>query len=124
MLKDAHRRGGTPIGEMDTQMAAHALAEGLTLVTHNTRHFDQVPSLQIEDRLAEPPAPPGPDANGLESAGVLGSSQKSSRGKAKVGGSTKRGNEYLRTLPVQGAKSAVVTESARHTTAVTASPKG
>ena len=56
-LKDAHRRGGTPISELDTQIAAHALAEGLTLVTHNTRHFDQVPGLQIEDWMAEPPAP-------------------------------------------------------------------
>ena len=56
-LKDAHRRGGTPIGELDIQIAAHALAEGLTLVTHNTRHFDQVPGLQIEDWMAEPPAP-------------------------------------------------------------------
>ena len=55
-LKDAHRRGGTPIGELDTQIAAHALAEGLTLVTHNTRHFDQVPGLQIKDWMAEPPA--------------------------------------------------------------------
>jgi len=57
VLKDAHRRGGTPIGEIDTQIAAHALAEGLTLVTHNTRHFDQVPGLQTEDWMAEPPAP-------------------------------------------------------------------
>jgi tRNA(fMet)-specific endonuclease VapC len=57
LLKDAHRRSGTPIGEIDTQIAAHALAEGLTLVTHNTRHFDQVPGLQIEDWMAEPPAP-------------------------------------------------------------------
>lgn len=57
LLKDAHRRNGTPVGELDTQIAAHALAEGLTLVTHNTRHFDQVPGLQIEDWMAEPPAP-------------------------------------------------------------------
>jgi len=57
VLKDAHRRSGTPIGELDTQIAAHALAEGLTLVTHNTRHFDQVPGLQIQDWMAEPPAP-------------------------------------------------------------------
>jgi predicted nucleic acid-binding protein len=56
-LKDAHRRSGTPVGELDTQIAAHALAEGLTLVTHNTRHFKQVPGLQIEDWLAEPPVP-------------------------------------------------------------------
>ncbi len=57
LLKDAHRRSGTPVGEPDTQIAAHALAEGLLLVTHNTRHFVQVPGLQIEDWLAEPAAP-------------------------------------------------------------------
>ncbi len=57
LLKDAHRRGGTPIGEIDTQIAAHALAEGLTLVTHNSRHFEQVPGLPIEDWMAESPAP-------------------------------------------------------------------
>ena len=57
LLKDAHRRSGTPVGEIDTQIAAHALAEGLTLVTHNTRHFDQVPGLHVEDWMAEPAAP-------------------------------------------------------------------
>jgi len=59
-LKDAHRRSGTPIGELDTQIAAHALAEGLMLVTHNTRHFDQVPGLPLEDWMAEPLAPAKP----------------------------------------------------------------
>jgi predicted nucleic acid-binding protein len=43
------KRQGTPIGEMDTQIAAHALAEGLILVTHNTRHFENVPGLKFED---------------------------------------------------------------------------
>ncbi len=56
-LKDAHRRAGTPIGELDTQIAAHALAEGLTLVTHNLRHFDLVAGLPLEDWMAQPPAP-------------------------------------------------------------------
>jgi len=37
------------IGEMDTLIAAHALAEGLILVTHNTRHFERIPSLKLED---------------------------------------------------------------------------
>jgi tRNA(fMet)-specific endonuclease VapC len=43
------RRQGTPIGEMATQIAAHALAENLILVTHNTRHFEKVPGLKLED---------------------------------------------------------------------------
>ncbi len=48
-LKWQHKRQGTPIAEMDTQMAAHALAEKLILVTHNTRFFENVPGLQLED---------------------------------------------------------------------------
>jgi tRNA(fMet)-specific endonuclease VapC len=40
---------GQPIGEMDTQIAAHALALGLPLVTHNTRHFKRVTGLKLED---------------------------------------------------------------------------
>ncbi len=51
-IKAEHRRLGTPIGELDTQIAAHALAEGLVLVTHNTRHFERVPRLAVEDWLA------------------------------------------------------------------------
>lgn len=43
------RRQGTPIGEMDTQIAAHALAEDFILVTHNTRHFEKVLGLKLED---------------------------------------------------------------------------
>jgi tRNA(fMet)-specific endonuclease VapC len=40
---------GTPIGQLDTLLAAHALALGATLVTNNTRHFTQVPGLHIEN---------------------------------------------------------------------------
>ena len=43
---------GRPIGEMDTQIAAHALAEDLILVTHNTRHFERIPGLKLEDWMA------------------------------------------------------------------------
>lgn len=50
-IKDLHKRQGTPIGELDTQIAAHALAEKLILVTHNTRHFEKVPGLTLEDWL-------------------------------------------------------------------------
>lgn len=48
-VKALLRRQGVPIGEMDTQIAAHALAEGLPLVTHNTRHFERIPGLKLED---------------------------------------------------------------------------
>ena len=40
---------GQPIGILDVQIAAHALAEDLILVTHNTRHFEKVPELKLED---------------------------------------------------------------------------
>ena len=43
------QQSGQPIGQMDTQIAAHALALGLPLVTHNTRHFKRVPGLKLED---------------------------------------------------------------------------
>lgn len=40
---------GTPIGPYDSQIAAIALAHGLTVVTHNTAEFARVPGLRIED---------------------------------------------------------------------------
>jgi tRNA(fMet)-specific endonuclease VapC len=40
---------GTPIGAYDLQIAAIALSNNLTLVTHNTREFERVDGLQIED---------------------------------------------------------------------------
>jgi tRNA(fMet)-specific endonuclease VapC len=39
----------TPIGGYDLQIAAIALANNLTLVTHNTREFERVDGLQVED---------------------------------------------------------------------------
>lgn len=42
-------RHGSPIGPYDLQIAAIALANDLTLVTHNTREFTRVPGLSIED---------------------------------------------------------------------------
>jgi tRNA(fMet)-specific endonuclease VapC len=40
---------GTPIGPYDLQIGAIALANGCTLVTHNTGEFSRVPGLQMED---------------------------------------------------------------------------
>lgn len=51
-LKHGLKTQGTPIGEMDTQIAAHDLAENLILVTHNTRHFERVAALALEDGMS------------------------------------------------------------------------
>jgi tRNA(fMet)-specific endonuclease VapC len=40
---------GTPIGSNDLQIAAIALVDNLTLVTHNVREFSRVEGLRIED---------------------------------------------------------------------------
>ncbi|MEY4544287.1 MAG: hypothetical protein RL685_482 [Pseudomonadota bacterium] len=42
---------GSPIGQFDTLIAAHALTLGLILVTHNTKHFGCVTGLDLEDWL-------------------------------------------------------------------------
>lgn len=42
-------RKGAPIGGFDTLIAAHALALRLTLVTNNSKHFDRVTGLKIEN---------------------------------------------------------------------------
>jgi tRNA(fMet)-specific endonuclease VapC len=42
-------RAGTPIGSYDLLIAAIALANNLTLVTHNTGEFERVDGLQLED---------------------------------------------------------------------------
>ena len=46
-------RAGTPIGPLDTLIAGHALALGLTLVTNNEREFRRVAGLHVENWLAE-----------------------------------------------------------------------
>lgn len=40
---------GTPIGPLDTMIAAHALALNVTLVTNNLREFKRVPTLHLEN---------------------------------------------------------------------------
>jgi tRNA(fMet)-specific endonuclease VapC len=40
---------GTPIGSLDTLIAAHALSLGVTLVTNNIREFSRVPKLKLEN---------------------------------------------------------------------------
>jgi tRNA(fMet)-specific endonuclease VapC len=40
---------GTPIGAYDVLIDGQAVAQNLSLVTHNTREFGRVPGLQFED---------------------------------------------------------------------------
>ncbi len=45
-------RHGTPIGALDTMIAAHALSQHALLVTNNTREFAMVPGLQLDNWAA------------------------------------------------------------------------
>ncbi|MHB1359898.1 MAG: type II toxin-antitoxin system tRNA(fMet)-specific endonuclease VapC [Rhodocyclaceae bacterium] len=47
VLRARLERSGTPIGNNDLWIAAHALALDLTLVTNNTREFARVPGLRL-----------------------------------------------------------------------------
>ena len=44
---------GTPIGNMDMLIAAHALSLNATLVTNNLREFERVPDLKLENWIIE-----------------------------------------------------------------------
>jgi tRNA(fMet)-specific endonuclease VapC len=48
-IRAALAQAGTPIGPNDLQIAAIALANDLTLVTHNTREFTRVQGLKLAD---------------------------------------------------------------------------
>ena len=48
-LRSELERKGTPIGALDTMIAAHALSQQSTLVTNNTREFARVPGLALEN---------------------------------------------------------------------------
>ncbi|MDE6725661.1 MAG: type II toxin-antitoxin system VapC family toxin [Ruminiclostridium sp.] len=43
------KKKGTLIGAMDMLIAAHGLSKGLIVVTHNTKEFERVEGLTIED---------------------------------------------------------------------------
>lgn len=48
-LRTDLERRGQPIGTLDTMIAAHALATNTILVTNNTREFERVPGLRLEN---------------------------------------------------------------------------
>lgn len=39
---------GTPVEDFDIAIAAHALARGAVLVSHNNRHMERIPELRLE----------------------------------------------------------------------------
>lgn len=43
------RKQGQPIDDIDLLIAGTAIANGLTLVTHNRKHFDRIAQLEVED---------------------------------------------------------------------------
>ena len=48
---DLERRG-TPIGSLDTMIAAQALSQQALLISNNTREFSKVPDLQLDNWVA------------------------------------------------------------------------
>ena len=48
-LRAELERRGTPIGSLDTMIAAHAIRQQAPLVTNNTRQFARVPGLRLEN---------------------------------------------------------------------------
>lgn len=48
-IRASLEKKGTPISQMDEMIAAHAKSLGCTLVTHNTREFERVDGLLVED---------------------------------------------------------------------------
>jgi tRNA(fMet)-specific endonuclease VapC len=50
------QRLGTPVGPLDMLIGAHARAEGLTIVTNNTREFRRLPGVRVENWVSEEPS--------------------------------------------------------------------
>ncbi|HEY2728360.1 MAG TPA: type II toxin-antitoxin system VapC family toxin [Polyangia bacterium] len=48
-LRAKLERAGTPIGPLDTLIAAQAMARGLTLVSNNEREFRRIGGLRLEN---------------------------------------------------------------------------
>lgn len=43
------KKAGTPVGANDMLIASHAKAHGLIIVTNNTREFDRIENLNVEN---------------------------------------------------------------------------
>jgi tRNA(fMet)-specific endonuclease VapC len=52
-VRQSLERKGTPIGPLDTLIAAHAMSEHLILVTNNVAEFSRVENLTLQDWTSE-----------------------------------------------------------------------
>ena len=48
-LRAELEKKGTPIGQLDTMIAAHAISENVVLVTNNLKEFSRIKSLKCEN---------------------------------------------------------------------------
>lgn len=48
-LRNKLKTSGTPIGELDLLIGSHALHAGFTVVTNNTREFERIEGLKLEN---------------------------------------------------------------------------
>ena len=48
-IRSSLEKAGTPIGPLDMMIASHARSKGYVLVTNNTREFDRVSNLRVEN---------------------------------------------------------------------------
>ena len=48
-IKYVLRKKGKPVDEFDMLIAAHAVREGLTVVTDNLKHFENMPDVKVEN---------------------------------------------------------------------------
>lgn len=48
-IRSELEKKGTPIGPLDTLIAANALSLDMTLVTNNEKEFERIPNLKIEN---------------------------------------------------------------------------
>ncbi|MBQ1408995.1 MAG: PIN domain-containing protein [Bacteroidales bacterium] len=46
-IKHALRKKGKPVDEFDMLIASQAVGEGLTVVTDNTKHFENMPDVKV-----------------------------------------------------------------------------
>lgn len=52
-IRAEREKAGKPISPLDLQIAASAVANGCVLITGNTRHFKNIPGLEVENWMKD-----------------------------------------------------------------------